>query len=146
MYEYKCKEIKKIVDGDTVDVVLDLGFDIYHSCRVRLLGIDTPESRTRDLEEKARGKLSKQFLKDCLLDKEVIIKTYKKKAKGKFGRVLGELWVANKNINKEMVGLGYAVEYHGQSKMDLREAHEKNKQLLIERGIYVEDNQKKSKK
>ena len=145
MYEYKA-QVVKVVDGDTVDMLFDLGFNIYHSCRVRMLGIDTPESRTRDLEEKARGKLSKQFLKDCLLDQKVVIKTHKKNAKGKFGRVLGELWIEDRNINQEMVGLGYAVEYHGQSKMDLKEAHEKNKQLLIERGIYVEDNQKKSKK
>ena len=64
MYEYKCKEIKKVVDGDTLDVVLNLGFNILHSCRVRLVGIDTPESRTRDLDEKARGLLAKEFLKN----------------------------------------------------------------------------------
>jgi micrococcal nuclease len=105
-----------------------------------MVGIDTPESRTRDLEEKARGLLSKQFLKDAITDQELIIKTYKKNAKGKFGRVLGEIWLDEVNINKEMIELGYAVEYHGQSKMDLKEAHERNKQLLIERGDYVENN------
>ena len=62
MYEYKCQEIKKVVDGDTVDIVLNLGFNILHAVRVRLASIDTPESRTRDLDEKARGKLAKKFL------------------------------------------------------------------------------------
>jgi len=137
VYEYRGK-VTRVVDGDTVDCILDLGFNIHHSCRVRLLGIDTPESRTRDHEEKARGLLSKQALKDLLTDKDFVIKTHKKKAKGKFGRVLGELWIAEKNINKEMIELGYAVEYYGQSKEDIKDAHQKNKQLLIERGLYEE--------
>ena len=137
MYEYRGK-VTRVVDGATVDCILDLGFNIHHSCRVRLLGIDTPESRTRDREEKARGLLSKQALKDLLTDKDFVIKTHKKKAKGKFGRVLGELWIAEKNINKEMIELGYAVEYYGQSKEDIKDAHQKNKQLLIERGLYEE--------
>ena len=137
MYEYKGK-ITRVVDGDTVDCTLNLGFNIHHSCRVRLLGIDTPESRTRDREEKARGLLSKQALKDLLTDKDFVIKTHKKNAKGKFGRVLGEIWIEEKNINKEMIELGYAVEYYGQSKEDIKEAHRKNKQLLIERGLYEE--------
>jgi len=137
VYEYRGK-VTRVVDGDTVDCILDLGFNIHHSCRVRLLGIDTPESRTRDREEKARGLLSKQALKDLLTEKDFVIKTHKKKAKGKFGRVLGELWIAEKNINKEMIELGYAVEYYGQSKEDIKDAHQKNKQLLIERGLYEE--------
>jgi len=137
VYEYKGK-ITRVVDGDTVDCTLNLGFNIHHSCRVRLLGIDTPESRTRDREEKARGLLSKQTLKDLLTDKDFVIKTHKKNAKGKFGRVLGEIWIEEKNINKEMIELGYAVEYYGQSKEDIKEAHRKNKQLLIERGLYEE--------
>jgi len=137
VYEYRGK-VTRVVDGDTVDCILDLGFNIHHSCRVRLLGIDTPESRTRDREEKARGLLSKQALEDLLTDKDFVIKTHKKKAKGKFGRVLGELWIAEKNINKEMIELGYAVEYYGQSKEDIKDAHQKNKQLLIERGLYEE--------
>ena len=137
MYEYRGK-VTRVVDGATVDCILDLGFNIHHSCRVRLLGIDTPESLTRDREEKARGLLSKQALKDLLTDKDFVIKTHKKKAKGKFGRVLGELWIAEKNINKEMIELGYAVEYYGQSKEDIKDAHQKNKQLLIERGLYEE--------
>ena len=69
MYEYSC-EVKRVVDGDTVDVVLDLGFDILYKCRVRLYGIDTPESRTRNKDEKVRGKMAGAFLKeaiDCLL-------------------------------------------------------------------------------
>ena len=139
MYEYKGK-VTRVLDGDTFDCMFDLGFNIFHHARVRMVGIDTPESRTRDLEEKARGLLSKQFLKDAITDQELIIKTYKKNAKGKFGRVLGEIWLDEVNINKEMIELGYAVEYHRQSKMDHKEAHERNKQLLIERGDYVENN------
>ena len=65
MYEYSC-EVERVVDGDTIDVVLDLGFDILYRSRVRLYGIDTPESRTRDLDEKARGKMAGAFLKDAI--------------------------------------------------------------------------------
>ena len=70
MYEYKCK-VKRVVDGDTMDVILDLGFDVHHAVRVRLAGIDTPESRTRDLDEKARGKLAKKFLENWLSQEQV---------------------------------------------------------------------------
>ena len=75
MYEYKFK-LDRVVDGDTIDVVIDLGFSILHKCRVRLFGIDTPESRTRDLDEKARGKLAKDFLSYCLASSDDhVIKT-----------------------------------------------------------------------
>ena len=101
MYEYSC-EVTRVVDGDTVDVIIDLGFDISYKSRVRLYGIDTPESRTRDKDEKVRGLMSKDFLVDMLGKGDVIIKT-KKDKKGKFGRILGELHVGNKgrsvNIN-----------------------------------------------
>ena len=114
MYEYNC-EIKRVVDGDTVDVIIDLGFDIFYKSRVRLYGIDTPESRTRDKDEKARGLMSKQYLIDELEKGQVVIKTHKDK-KGKFGRVLGEMYVGDKNINLMMVDDCLAVEYYGQSK------------------------------
>ena len=125
MYEYKCKEIKKIVDGDTLDVVLDLGFNIFHSCRVRMAGIDTPESRTRDLDEKARGKLAKEFLKNWVTEyennkKNIVIKTKKEKAKGKFGRVLGELWVEGVNVNEDMIQSYHAVPYSAQNKEEVK--------------------------
>lgn len=118
MYEYNC-EVKRIVDGDTVDVVIDLGFDIHYSSRVRLYGIDTPESRTRNKDEKVRGLMSKEYLTDALSKGQVVIKTHKDK-KGKFGRVLGEMYVADKNINLMMVDDHLAVKYKGQNKNKLK--------------------------
>jgi len=118
MYEYNC-EVKRIVDGDTVDVVIDLGFDIHYSSRVRLYGIDTPESRTRNKDEKVRGLMSKEYLIDALSKGQVVIKTHKDK-KGKFGRVLGEMYVADKNINLMMVDDHLAVKYKGQNKNKLK--------------------------
>ena len=137
MYEYNCT-IDRVVDGDTVDVTIDLGFKIFHKARVRMYGIDTPESRTRDLDEKARGILSKSFLQDALVQSnKVIIKT-QKDAKGKFGRILGELYVNDININQLMVDKYLAVAYTGQSKGDIIVGHLKNKQKLIELGKYKE--------
>ena len=141
MYEYKCKEIKKVVDGDTVDVVLDLGFNIFHSCRVRMAGIDTPESRTRDLDEKARGKLAKEFLKNWVTEyennkKNIVIKTKKEKAKGKFGRVLGELWVEGVNVNEDMIQSYHAVPYSAQNKEEVKKLHLENRERLIEQGVF----------
>jgi micrococcal nuclease len=135
MYEYKCK-IKRVVDGDTVDVVLDLGFNIHHACRVRLVGIDTPESRTRDKDEKVRGNLAKQFLKDSIAKKKVILKTKLRDSRGKFGRVLAEVWVNEQNINETMVTKRYAVAYHGQNKQDVEKEHLENRQFLIDTGVF----------
>ena len=134
MYEYKC-EVKRVVDGDTVDVIIDLGFDIAYSSRVRLYGIDTPESRTRDKDEKARGLISKDFLKSWLDKGNVVIRTRKDK-KGKFGRVLGEMVVDNININELMIEEHHAVKYHGQSKDDIEAEHLVNRQKLIDKGIF----------
>ena len=134
MYEYKC-EVKRIVDGDTVDVIIDLGFSILYSTRVRLYGIDTPESRTRDKDEKVRGLLSKDYLKEWLDQGGVIIRTYRDK-KGKFGRVLGEMVVGGRNINLLMVNENYAVKYKGQSKDDIKKEHLVNREKLIEKGIF----------
>ena len=134
MYEYKC-EVKRIVDGDTVDVIIDLGFSILYSTRVRLYGIDTPESRTRDKDEKVRGLLSKDYLKEWLDQGGVIIRTYRDK-KGKFGRVLGEMVVGGRNINLLMVDENYAVKYEGQSKEDIKKEHLVNREKLIEKGIF----------
>ena len=122
MYEYSC-EVKRVVDGDTVDVVLDLGFDISYSTRVRLYGIDTPESRTRDLDEKARGKMAGTFSK-------------LKDSKGKYGRVLGEIIVDDVNINQLMIKCHLAVAYNGQSKEDIEKEHMCNRDILIEKGIF----------
>ena len=102
MYEYSCV-VDRVVDGDTVDVTIDLGFKIFHKARVRMYGIDTPESRTRDLDEKARGLLSKSFLQDALTKANKIIIKTQKDAKGKFGRILGELYADEININQSMI-------------------------------------------
>ena len=134
MYEYNC-EVKRIVDGDTVDVVIDLGFDIHYSSRVRLYGIDTPESRTRNKDEKVRGLMSKKYLNDALSKGQVVIKTHKDK-KGKFGRVLGEMYVADKNINLMMVDDNLAVKYKGQNKKQIEEEHQVNRELLIAKGLF----------
>ena len=134
MYEYNCN-VKRVVDGDTVDVIIDLGFDISYSSRVRLFGIDTPESRTRDKDEKARGLISKDFLKSYLDKGGVVIRTRKDK-KGKFGRILGEMIVEDTNINKLMIEESLAVKYHGQSKDDIEAEHLVNRQKLIDKGLF----------
>ena len=130
MNEYKAKVIK-VVDGDTIDVDIDLGFSvILAKQRIRLYGIDTPESRTRDLEEKFYGKLSAQFLKDrCKKGSYITLRTHLDK-KGKFGRILGELIVDGKNLNTQMIKEHLAVKYFGQSKDDIESAHLKNRRKL----------------
>ena len=136
MYEYKC-EVTRVVDGDTVDCVLDLGFSILHKCRVRLYGIDTPESRTRDLDEKARGKLASKFLQDSIDNgKEIVLRSELKDSKGKYGRVLGSIVVDDLDINKAMVAANLAVKYFGQSKDDVEAEHMVNRDILIAEGAY----------
>ena len=130
-YSYRVKKVTKIVDGDTIDVLLDMGFDILYQQRVRLFGIDTPESRTRDKEEKKYGLLSKYFLKDALSNgKKITIKTYKGDETGKFGRILGDVWIDGKSVNQTMCDKGYAVPYYGQNKELVEEAHLKNRNRL----------------
>jgi micrococcal nuclease len=137
MYEYGCK-VTRVVDGDTVDCILDLGFSILHKCRVRLFGIDTPESRTRDKDEKVRGKLAAKFLKDAIDDgKKVILRTKLKDSKGKYGRVLGEVVVDDININVSMIENYLAVAYHGQNKDDVEAEHLVNRSKLIEMGVFI---------
>ena len=134
MYEYRC-EIVRVVDGDTVDVNIDLGFDTWiHKERIRLKGIDTPESRTRDLVEKKYGLAAKDFLTGMLDDDGGIILKTHKDATGKFGRILGELWrttnYADKSINDYMVEKHHAAAYLGQSKTHIEEQHLKNRELV----------------
>ena len=137
MYEYGCK-VTRVVDGDTVDCILDLGFSILHKCRIRLYGIDTPESRTRDKDEKVRGKLAAKFLKDAIDDgKKVILRTKLKDSKGKYGRVLGEIIVDDININVTMIENYLAVAYHGQNKDDVEAEHLVNRSKLIEMGVFI---------
>lgn len=143
MYEYKAK-ILRIVDGDTVDVDIDLGFGIsLNRERVRMMGIDTPESRTRDLTEKAFGLAAKERLKDLLpIGSTARLKTEIDKsgedAKGKFGRILGDFHVyydikdAEVGCTQILIEEGYGVPYNGQSKDELKEAHLANRQRLID--------------
>jgi len=141
MYEYGCK-VTRVVDGDTVDCILDLGFSILHKCRIRLYGIDTPESRTRDKDEKVRGKLAAKFLKDAIDDgKKVILRTKLKDSKGKYGRVLGEVVVDDININVSMIENYLAVAYHGQNKDDVEAEHLVNRSKLIEMGVFIPNEQ-----
>jgi len=136
MYEYSCT-VERVVDGDTIDVVLDLGFDILYKSRVRLYGIDTPESRTRDLDEKARGKMAGAFLKKAIEEgAKVVIQTEVKDSRGKYGRVLGNVVVDGVNINKKMIESYLAVAYFGQSKSDVEEEHLVNRNKLIELGKF----------
>ena len=141
MYEYSCK-VKRVVDGDTVDVVLNLGFDILYDCRVRLGGIDTPESRTRDLDEKARGKLAKSFLQECIKGKKVVLKTKLKDSRGKFGRIIAEVWAefekgSMRNVNELMIKECHAVKYNAENKALVVEAHMANREILIEKGLFI---------
>ena len=130
-FSYRVNKVTKVVDGDTIDVIIDLGFDIMYKSRVRLFGIDTPESRTRDLVEKKYGLMSKDFLKDKLKNAEkIVIKTHKGEETGKFGRILGEIFCDNVNINRQMCDVGHAGAYYGQSKDDIQEEHLKNRKIL----------------
>ena len=133
MYEYRCKIIR-VVDGDTVDVDIDLGFGVWlHKERVRIYGIDTPESRTRDLEEKKYGLAAKEFVKEFVRDKggsNIVLRTLKYDAKGKFGRILGDIIVDNVSMSDTMIKEHHAVPYYGQSKEEIAESHIKNRALV----------------
>ena len=134
MYEYRV-EIVRVVDGDTVDVDIDLGFGVWlKKQRVRLYGIDTPESRTRDLNEKKYGLMAKEYLKERISN-GAILKT-RLDGKGKYGRILGEFIVLDDagtgalndnevrvNVNEEMIDKHYGVAYYGQSKKEIAEQH-----------------------
>jgi micrococcal nuclease len=120
MYEYFVREVKTVVDGDTIDVIIDLGFDILFSSRVRLAGIDTPESRTTDKNEKVLGLEAKEYLKKQLKDaKSVVIRTEKMNSSEKYGRILGWIYVngESESINNKMINDGYAWGYLGETKI-----------------------------
>ena len=130
-FSYRVSKVIKIIDGDTIDVMLDLGFDIMYKSRVRLFGIDTPESRTRDVIEKEYGLMSKKYLTDELKSaSKLSIKTYKGEETGKFGRILGDVFVDGKSVNMKMVKEGHAVQYYGQNKSLIEKAHMKNREKL----------------
>jgi micrococcal nuclease len=139
MYEYRCKVVR-VVDGDTVDVDIDLGFGVWlKKQRVRMMGIDTPESRTRDLEEKFYGKESKYFLQDLIQSVEDEVKLISHE-KGKFGRILGEIFIEGeeKSVNQLMIDNHHAVPYYGGNKDTTNEHHMVNRKALNEQGIIYE--------
>ncbi len=120
MYEYRVKKVTGVVDGDTIDVELDLGFNISYSQRVRLAGIDTPESRTKDKMEKALGLESKQRLKDVLAKAQlIVIRTELPDSSEKYGRILGWIFIdgAEQSVNEALVADGYAWGYLGDTKV-----------------------------
>ena len=140
MYEYRCK-VTRVVDGDTVDVDIELGFGVWlHKERVRIYGIDTPESRTRDLEEKKYGLAAKEFVKTfvkgnnglapLLRGNNITLRTEKYDAKGKFGRILGDIIVDNVSMSDTMIKEHHAVPYYGQSKEEIAESHLKNRAFI----------------
>ena len=136
-YNFRVIEINRVVDGDTIDVTIDLGFDLYKKERVRVAGVDTPEKRTRDLEEKALGYDATNWLKDKLDgaisgDDDLVIRTELVGGVGKYGRLLGWLYIgdADLSLNEQMITEGYAWAYDGGTKQknfedlrDIRRAH-----------------------
>ena len=120
MYEYYVKEVTRIVDGDTIDVIIDLGFDVMFKSRVRMAGIDAPESRTRDLDEKKLGLEAKEYLKHAIESAtDIVIKTEKMNSSEKYGRILGWVFLdgSDISINDEMIQKGYAWGYLGDTKI-----------------------------
>ena len=140
-YNFRVTKINRVVDGDTIDVTIDLGFELYKKERVRVAGVDTPEKRTRDKEEKALGIDATNWLKDKLNetikgDEELIIRTELKGGVGKYGRLLGWLYVGDADIslNEQMIKEGYAWAYDGGTKQknfeELREIRRENGTLV----------------
>ena len=128
-YIYRIRTISKVVDGDTIDADIDLGFDISLSKRIRLAGIDTPESRTTNLKEKAMGLESKEWLKKTLEGaKDILIKTELPDSTEKYGRIIGHLFINGQetSLNNQMITSGYALAYDGGTK-------DKNFDVLLER-------------
>ena len=131
-YNFRVTEIVKVLDGDTIDVIIDLGFDLYKKERVRIAGVDTPEKRTRDLEEKALGVdatewLTKQLDGAISGEDDLVIRTELDGGVGKYGRLLGWLYIGDKteSINEQMIQQGYAWEYDGGTKKkDFQELRE----------------------
>ena len=138
MWEYRAK-VKRVIDGDTVDVDVDLGFGIWQNNeRVRIMGIDTPESRTRNKIEKKFGLAAKERLKSLLGKTTVLQTTINKKGldmKGKFGRILGDFSCKNKRVSEILCKEGHAVAYFGGSKKNIQAKHIKNRQKLVKQGI-----------
>jgi micrococcal nuclease len=130
MYEYRCIIIK-VIDGDTADVDIDLGFGVWmKKQRIRFYGIDTPESRTRDLEEKKYGLMAKEMVLDHLpIGSTQILRTHKDGV-GKYGRILGSFVVGDTTLNQMLIDTHNAVAYFGQSKEEIEEEHITNRSLV----------------
>ena len=128
MYEYNCKVVR-IIDGDTVDVDIDLGFDVWLTKqRIRLFGVDTPESRTRDMVEKKFGIMAKNFVKGRLpVGSNQVLRTRLDDSRGKFGRILGEFVVEDTTLNQLLIVTNNGVPYFGQSKEEIEAAHLENR-------------------
>ena len=141
-YNFRVVEVVKIIDGDTADFILDLGFDLYKKERVRVAGVDTPEKRTRNLEEKALGIDATNWLKEKLEgtlagDDELSVRTELVGGTGKYGRLLGWLYIGDDSVslNEQMIEEGYAHAYDGGTKdMDL----EKLREIRRKHGTLVE--------
>jgi micrococcal nuclease len=130
MYEYQCK-IVKVIDGDTADVDIDLGFGVWmKKQRIRFYGVDTPESRTRDKEEKVYGLMAKEFVLSHLPVGSTQVLRTKKDGVGKYGRILGEFIIDDTTVNQLLIDTHNAVAYFGQSKDDIEEEHLRNRELV----------------
>ena len=141
-YNFRVVSIDKVVDGDTIDVTIDLGFDLYKKERVRVAGVDTPEKRTRNLEEKALGLDATAWIKDHLEgaidgDDDLIIRTELDGGVGKYGRLLGWLYIGDSDLslNEQMITEGYAWAYDGGTK---QKDFEELRQLRRARGTLTE--------
>ena len=141
-YNFRVISIDKVVDGDTIDVTIDLGFDLYKKERVRVAGVDTPEKRTRNLEEKALGLDATAWIKDKLEgavdgDDDLIIRTELDGGVGKYGRLLGWLYIgdATVSLNEKMIDEGYAWAYDGGTK---NKNFEELKEIRRNQGTYVD--------
>ena len=134
MYEYRCV-ILRIIDGDTADVDIDMGFGIWlRKQRIRFYGIDTPESRTRDLVEKKYGLMAKEIVKRWIPEDSTQTLITEKDDKGKYGRILGKFKITHEEkettLNEWMIKYHYGVEYFGQSKEEIEEEHIRNRELV----------------
>jgi len=137
MYTYEAT-LDRVIDGDTVDLNIDLGFDVWlHSTRIRLHHIDTPEKRTRDLLEKHFGFIASDFVLDRLINaKQIIVNTTLEGPKDKYGRILGVIWVDDYilSLNDQLIEKRYAVKYEGQNKSTIADGHKENMKYLVENG------------
>lgn len=140
MYQYRAK-VNRIIDGDSVILDIDLGFDVWmNNQSIRIYGIDTPESRTKDLDEKKRGLMAKKYVEDLLPVGDVVtINTYKDQG-GKFGRILAKITnVDGIDIGESLIDEHLAVPYYGQSKEEIKQEHLDNRAILIQEGKFNPD-------